>query len=115
MKFKSLIATALLVTSMSTMAVDLTLSPIYTAVDLVRSAVGTVVAPFALTGASSVELSYAEKEQIKAVRSDAIDFLAGEGASNVLKASISEIRTKSDELNGMSDTQIAGLIVTALE
>lgn len=111
MKFKSFIAALLIVTSMSSFALDLTLSPLYTAVDLVRSAVGTVVAPFASTVASS----QTNKEQLAAVRTDAIDFLAGADATDVLKSSIKEIREKSNDLKGLSDTQIAGLIVTALE
>ena len=115
MKIKSLIAGALIVTSMSTFAVDITLSPLYTAVNLVRSAVGTVVAPFASTGATTIASAQANKEQLAAVRADAVDFLAGAEASETLKASIKEIRTKSESLNSMSDTQIAGLIVTALE
>lgn len=115
MKIKSLIAAALIVTSMSTFAVDITLSPLYTAVDLVRSAVATVVAPFASTGASSAATVQANKEQLAAVRADAVDFLAGSEASETLKASIKEIRSKGADLNEMSDAQIAGLIITALE
>jgi hypothetical protein len=112
---KSLIATALILTSLSTFAVDLTLSPVLTVVDLVRTALVSVVAPFALTAASSVDMSAQQKEQLAAVRSDAVDFLAGAEASNVLKASILEIKTKNNDLNSMTDGQIAGLIVTALE
>ncbi|MBC7711951.1 MAG: hypothetical protein H7177_01330 [Rhizobacter sp.] len=112
-KVKSLIAAALIVSSVSAFAVDVTLSPVYTIVGVVRAAVATVVAPFASTALSV--LSQQGKEQLAAVRSDAVDFLAGAEASNVLKASISEIKTKSAELNEMSDAQVAGLIVTALE
>lgn len=115
MKFKTFIASLLLVTSMSSFAVDLTLSPLYTAVDLVRSAVGTVVAPFASTGAVSAASTQTNKEQLAAVRSDAVDFLAGSDATDVLKASIKEIKERSADLKQLSDTQIAGLIVTALE
>lgn len=112
---KSLIATALLVTSMSTFALDLTLSPIYTAVDLVRTAVASVVVPTAATTGASVVSTEASRQQLAAVRADAVDFLAGSEASESLKASIAEVKTKSAELNEMSDSQIAGLIVTALE
>ncbi|MBC7427053.1 MAG: hypothetical protein H7336_00485 [Bacteriovorax sp.] len=114
-KVKSLIAAALIVSSVSAFAVDLTLSPVYTIVGIVRSAVVSVVAPTAITAASTMQISGQNKEQLEAVRSDAVDFLAGAQASNVLKASISEIKTKSAELNEMSDAQVAGLIVTALE
>lgn len=115
MKIKTFIASLLLVSSMSTFAVDLTSSPLFTAVDLVRSAVGTVVAPFVVSGAASVASSQTNKEQLAAVRSDAVDFLAGNDATDVLKASIKEIRERSSELKQLSDSQIAGLIVTALE
>ena len=114
-KVKSLIATALVLSSVSAFALDLTLSPVYTIVGMVRSAVVTVVAPTAVSAASTLQISGQNKEQLAAVRSDAVDFLAGADASNVLKASISEIKTKSAELNDMSDVQLAGLIVTALE
>ena len=114
-KVKSLIAAALIVTSMSSFEVDLTLSPLYTVVAIVRSAVVTVVAPTAMTGASSVAISGSNKEQLEAVRSDALDFLAGSQASDVLRASINEIKAQNAELNAMSDSQVAGLIVTALE
>lgn len=107
---KKFIAALMIALSVNTMAVDITLSPLYTAVDLIRSAVGTVVSPFATTAAS-----FAQKEQLEAVRTDALNFLAGADASEVLEASIKEIRLKSDELNQMSDKQIAGLIVTALQ
>lgn len=112
---KKFIATALLLSSVSAFSADLTLSPVYTIVGVVRSAVASVVLPTALVGASSVEISGANKEQLLAVRSDAVDFLAGAEASNVLKASINEVKAQSSELNAMSDTQVAGLIVSALE
>lgn len=107
---KKFIAALMIAASVNTMAVDITLSPLYTAVDLVRSAVGTVVSPFASTAATFVE-----KEQLEAVRTDALNFLAGAEASEVLEASIKEIRVKSEDLNKMTDKQIAGLIVTALQ
>ncbi len=108
---KSVIASILMAASLSTFAVDLTLSPLATAVELVRSAVGTVVSPFASTSASLAPA----KEQLEAVRNDAVDFLAGAEASDVLKASIVEIKERSDEFKSMNDKQIAGLIVTALQ
>ncbi len=107
---KKFIAALMIAASVNTMAVDITLSPLYTAVDLIRSAVGTVVSPFASTAASFVE-----KEQLEAVRTDALNFLAGSESSDVLEASIKEIRTKSADFEQMSDKQIAGLIVTALQ
>lgn len=112
---KKFIAAALLLSTVSAFSADLTLSPVYTIVGIVRSAVASVVLPTALVAASSVEISGANKEQLAAVRSDAVDFLAGAEASNVLKASINEIKSKSADLNEMSDSQVAGLIVTALE
>lgn len=113
-KIKSLIAAALIVTSMSTYAVSLTVSPLYTVIGLVRTAVFVVVAPSALVTGSTAATS-ANKEQIAAVRSDAVDFLAGAEASDVLAASIKEIKGQNEEMGALSDTQVASLIVTALE
>jgi hypothetical protein len=115
MKLKSLIAAALLVTSISTYAVDLTVSPLYTVIGLVRTAVAIVVTPTALAIGSSEATTAANKEQLAAVRSDAVDFLAGAEASDVLSASIKQIKGQNDEMNALSDTQVASLIVTALE
>lgn len=114
MKLKSLIAAALIVTSISTYAVDLTVSPLYTVIGLVRTAVAIVVTPTVLVTGSS-EATSANKEQLAAVRSDAVDFLAGAEASDVLSASIKQIKGQNDEMNALSDTQVASLIVTALE
>ena len=112
---KKFIAAALLLSTVSAFSADLTLSPVYTIVGIVRSAVASVVLPTALTAAATVEISGANKEQLAAVRSDAVDFLAGSEASNVLRASINEVKAQSAELNEMSDSQVAALIVTALE
>jgi hypothetical protein len=86
-----------------------------TTVNLIRASLATAIAPFALTGASSIVSVQAKKEQLAAVRSDAVDFLAGSDASEVLKASINEIKERSEDLRDLSDSQIAGLIITALE
>lgn len=113
-KVKSLIAAVLIVTSMSTYAVSLTVSPLYTVIGLVRTAVFLVVAPTLLVTGSS-EATSANKEQLAAVRSNAVDFLAGEEATEVLSASIKEIKSQNEEMGALSDTQVASLIVTALE
>ncbi len=108
---KKLIVSLMIVLSTQSFAIDLTLSPIYTAVDLIRSALATVVAPFQSTSASFVQ-----KEQLEAIKADAINFLADDSVqSDALADSIKLIKTKSEELNSMSDKQIAGLIITALQ
>lgn len=113
-KIKSLVAAALIVTSISTYAVDLTVSPLYTVIGLVRTAVAIVVTPTVLVTGTS-EATSANKEQLAAVRSDAVDFLAGAEATEVLSASIKKIQGTNEEMSELSDTQVASLIVTALE
>ncbi len=114
MKIKSLIAVALMVTSMSTFAVDTTFASIEL-LQAIKATVGLVFCPFAGTSAIIGPTSEANKEQLAAVRADAVDYLAGADASETLKASIKEIKTRNANLKKMSDAQIVGLIVTALE
>jgi hypothetical protein len=109
---KKLLATLLIVAATNSMAVDITLSPVYTAVDLVRSALVTAVSPFATT----IEASAANKEQLEAVKSDALDYLAGDAEqSEVLAETILKIKEKAPDLSRLSDKKIARLIVSALE
>jgi hypothetical protein len=112
MKLKSTIAAVLMVASFSTFAVDLTLSPIYTVVDLVRTAVassvGVVAAPFASSAMSSQQ-----REQIQAIRNDAVDFLSGSEMSGRLESTISNLKSQ-EQLAGKTNTEIAAFIVTAL-
>lgn len=110
MKLKSTIAALLLVTSMSTFAADITLSPIYTVVDVVRTALGTALAPFASTSASTAGMG----QQLKAVRSDAVSFLADGESTDRLSASLTELK-KDESLSKLNDSQLAALIVTSVD
>lgn len=111
MKLKSTIAALLLATSMSTFAVDLTLSPVYTVVEVVRSALGTALSPFASTTAS---INGGTAQLMKAVRNDAINLLADGEATERLNASFSELR-KIDGLENKSDIELSKLIILSVE
>lgn len=111
MKLKSTIAALLLATSMSSFAVDLTLSPVYTAVEVVRSALGTALSPFASTTAA---LNSGTAAQMKAVRNDALNLLADGELTDRLDASFSELR-KVEGLENKSDAELSKLIILAVE
>jgi len=111
MKLKSTIAALLLATSMSTFAVDITLSPVYTVVEVVRSALGTALSPFASTTAS---INGGTAALMKAVRNDAINLLADGESTDRLNASFSELR-KIEGLEGKSDVELSKLIILSVE
>jgi hypothetical protein len=110
MKLKSTIAALLLATSMSTFAVDITLSPVYTVVNVVRSALGTALSPFASTVASIEGTS----QLMKAVRNDALNLLADGESTDRLNASFTELR-KVDGLQAKSDVELSKLIILSVE
>lgn len=112
MKLKSTIAALLLATSMSSFAVDLTLSPVYTAVEVVRSALGTALSPFASTTAALNSGTAAAL--MKAVRNDALNLLADGELTDRLDASFSELR-KVEGLENKSDAELSKLIILAVE
>lgn len=110
MKLKSTVAAILLATSMSSFAVDLTLSPVYTVVEVVRSALGTALSPLA----TSSEVSAGGQALMKAVRNDALSFLADGESTDRLTASLSELR-KIEGLEGKSDSDLSKLIILSVE
>lgn len=110
MKLKSMIAALLLATTMSSFAADITLSPIYTVVDVVRTALGSSLAPFASTTLSIAEATQA----MKAVRSDALSFLADGESTERLSASFTELR-KIEGLEGKSESELSKLIILSVE
>jgi hypothetical protein len=111
MKLKTAIATLLLATSMSSFAIDITLSPVYTVVEVVRSALGTALSPFAST---SVSLGGGTGEIMKAVRNDALTLLADGESTDRLDASFTELR-KVDGLQKKSDIELSKLIILSVE
>jgi hypothetical protein len=111
MKLKTTIAALLLATSMSTFAVDITLSPVYTVVEAVRSALGTALSPFAST---AISLNSRTAELMKAVRADALNLLADGDSTDRLNASFSELR-KVEGLEGKSDADLSKLIILSVE
>lgn len=111
MKLKSTIAALLIATSMSTFAADITLSPIYTVVEVVRSALGTALSPFAST---SVSFGGDTAALMKAVRNDAVNLLADGESTDRLSASFSELR-KIEGLENKSDVDLSKLIILSVE
>jgi len=112
MKLKATIAALLLATSLSTFAVDITLSPVYTVVGIVQSALESVVgiasSPLASTSATSQQ-----REQLKAIRQDALNFLAGDEMTANLNAVIKKLQA-NQELTDRSPEELAAHIVTAI-
>lgn len=98
----------------SSFAVDLTLSPVYTAVDLVRSALVTVAAPFAVTSASSIVAAEAKME-VEAISDEAMNHLAGEAPTERLLATIDYLRENIEELEDKSIEEIELTIIEAAE
>ncbi|MFA6236675.1 MAG: hypothetical protein WC635_05045 [Bacteriovorax sp.] len=110
MKLKSTIAALLLATSMSSFALDLTLSPVVTVVQVVRSALGTALSPFASTTAALGGQALA----MQAVRNDALTFLADGESTDRLSASFTELR-KVEGLESKSDSDLSKLIILSVE
>jgi hypothetical protein len=112
MKLKSTLAALLLTASMSTFAVDITLSPVYTVVGVVQSAlesvVGLVSSPLASTGASSQQ-----REQLQAIRNDAVDFLSTGEMSARLENTLEQLKQRT-ELSAKSNVELSAHIVTAI-
>lgn len=110
MKLKSLVASLLLATSLGASAEALTLSPVYTGLVIAEAtvyALATTIAPTAIT-------SGALKEQLAVVKGDAVNFLAGDEATEVLMITISKVREDA-QFAELSDEEIATLIVETLK
>lgn len=103
---------ALIANSLPLFAIDVTLSPIYTAVDLVRSALVTVVSPFASTTGLTAGVAEAE---MRIVKDDAIRSLSGEERTDRLSSTIDFLRESIDELKDVSDEEIELTIIAAVE
>lgn len=108
---KAALATAILVTSMSSFALGITLSPLATATRVVQMAIATAVSPFVFTTAGSANNN---REIFKAVRNDSLDFLANGQKTEKLEASLSELK-KEESLAGKSDVELAALIVATID
>lgn len=109
MKLKSTLAAALLISSFASQAVSLTLSPVETAYNILA----TALSPIDITAGSaliSTEASSAYKEAINAVKADALNFLAGEEATDSLKVIFEEL-AQYDELEGLSEEELAIVII----
>lgn len=101
---------SLIAGAMPVMAVDLTLSPIYTAVDLVRSALVTVVSPFAsTTGLTAVGI---EEAELRVVKDDVLEYFATGEATDRLISTVEIVQEMVPELEEESFDTVA---VTMLE
>ena len=110
MKFKSLLASLLLATSLGASAEALTLSPVYTGLVIAEAtiyALATTIAPTAITSGTL-------KEQLAVVKGDAVNFLAGDAATEVLLVTMSEVR-KDTQFSQLTDEEIASLIIETLK
>jgi hypothetical protein len=111
MKIKTLVATTILIASMSSHAIDLTLSPIFTVTEAVRSAVGSALLPYVAT---SVSFKGTFAKLMQAVRNDALSFLAEGEKTDRLESSFVELR-KVEGLENQSDEQLSKLIILSIE
>ncbi len=113
MKLKSLIASALLMTSLTASAFDITYDisfEIEDAMSDVSIAINDVVSDVSITIYDTISSIAYLKEQVKASKSDAVDFLAGEKASDLLSNTINNIRNQNEKLADVSDEEIAMVI-----
>lgn len=119
MKLKYFIASALLTVSLSASALDTTENILSGGLELSENILsgGLEISENILFGvlgvmenivSSSLEL----KEQVKASKEDAVDFLAGEKASNLLVNTINTLREKDAKLEQYSDEEIAMAIAS---
>lgn len=111
MKLKSTIAALLIVTSLSSFAIDLTMSPVYSVVALVRSTLATAVSPLATT---AVTANGGNAAIMKAVRNDALNFVADGESTDRLDTAFLELR-KIEGLESASNTELSKLIILSVE
>jgi hypothetical protein len=95
---KKLIFALVLATSFSASAVDLTLSPVLTAVEVMRSALVTAISPFATV--SELSVSAANREVALELQAEALDFLAGEDLSFIARVDALNTDEELNELMG---------------
>ena len=65
---------------------------------------------------ASTHLTYQiNKEQLEVVREDALDFLAGDEATEVLMMFMGELRSQEESFKGLDDESMAQMIIEAIE
>ncbi len=113
---KRLIFIGVLVVSINSVVLgaNLTLSPLYTVVGIVRIAINTVISPFVFTGVGSALISHHFSRYAKVIQDDALEFIAYGEKSEALSDVIEEARALSPELVEESDEMIA-LYITLVE
>lgn len=110
---KKILVMMAMVVSSQAMAVDITLSPVMTVVGLVRSVLVTVVSPFATT--AEITSGNVNKEQLRAVKDDAIAYLAEGEKSALLNQAILAVRANVAQMSRASDIEVAAEIVAAAQ
>lgn len=110
---KKILVMMAMVVSSQAMAVDITLSPVMTVVGLVRSVLVTVVSPFATT--AEITSGNVNKEQLRAVKDDAIAYLAEGEKSVLLDQAIRAVRSNVAQMSRASDIEVAAEIVAAAQ
>ena len=113
MKLKTTVAAALMITSLASQAVSITLSPIETAYNVLA----TALSPIDVTAGSTLissDATSAYKEAILAVKADALNFLAGEEATDTLLDIFSRLQAE-ETLQGLSNEELAVLIIEAAQ
>ncbi len=108
---KVLALLSLIAGAMPTFAVDLTLSPVYTAVDLVRSALVTVVSPFAST--TGLTAAGVEEAELRVVKDDVLEYFATDEASENLVNTVEIVKEMVPELEDESFDRVALTILEA--
>lgn len=111
MKLSTLVGTLILMTSLSAQAHrNYGLSTAQVGAATIRAVIINLILQ------ASTHLTYQiNKEQIEVVRGDALDFLAGDGPTDMLLLSMNELRSQEESLKDLNDESLAQLIIEALE
>ena len=96
MKVRSLIAVLALVSSLNALAFEVTVLPTIESNTTISGVTGTVTHL---------------KEQMVAVQGDAMNFLAGDAATETLLSVIDEVKKSSVEFQDLSDEEVAAIIL----
>lgn len=113
MNLKSTLATLLMVTSLTSGASEITLSPIETAYAVLATALSPIDISVGSTLISS-EASSAYKEAINAVKGDALNYLAGEEATDTLLDLFAKLQAE-EALRDYNNEELAVLIIEAAQ
>lgn len=107
---KKMLVAAAMIVSFNAHSVDLTVSPIYTAIEVLRSAVATAVTPYTVT--SELSVSAAHREVAAVLQGQAADFLAdGDVTFALTIEALAQDEELADLLHGRSLEEVAEKIL----